>query len=157
MGLNSDGQHSEALGVANRCLEIVSANFECIIRKAHALLDLNRPEAKAVVERGLSYPAITAYDAEYKSVLRTLLATSMSHCQVSRDSQLKGRQRDWIGLFCKWRGHIVTNSDVVRGCGSLAMVNGTPLKFIVSDDKSDLALLQAVGTKPPGVATFPVM
>jgi S1-C subfamily serine protease len=156
LGLSNDGQHSEALGVANRCLEISSANLECTYHKADELLELNRPqEAKTVVERGLRYPAITAFDGEYKHLLQETLV-HINDILSDQPRQPAQREAEGFGsaFFVSGSGHIMTNSHVVRGCGSLETASGTPLKFIVSDDETDLALLQAAGTKPPDVATF---
>jgi clan AA aspartic protease (TIGR02281 family) len=73
LALNHDNQHGEALGVANRCLEIKAGAFDCIFEKATALTDLGRvSEAKSVVERSLSLPAITELDVQGKEVLQAL-------------------------------------------------------------------------------------
>jgi S1-C subfamily serine protease len=48
----------------------------------------------------------------------------------------------------------VTNSHVARNCGSLTTASGTALKPVLSDDRIDLALLQAAGINPPVIATF---
>jgi len=105
LGLSNDGQHSEALGVANWCLEISSANLECTYDKADVLLELNRPqEAKTVVERGLRYPAITAFNAEYKHMLQKMLV----HINViSSDQPRQAAQRkaeEFGSAFFKWFG-----------------------------------------------------
>ena len=154
-GLNKDGQHSEALGVANRCLENNPAELSCTVHKTDALLELKRPqEAKAIVERGLRYPAITELDVRWKGWLQEKLLR-INVILPDQPRQPTERKADAFGSgFFVGAGHIVTNSHVVRGCGSLATASGTPLKFIVSDDRTDLALLQTTGTKPPGSATF---
>lgn len=157
LGLNSDGQHSEALGVANRCLEISSATkLECTFHKADALLGLKRPrEAKAVVERGLSYPAITEHDVTWKrSLQKTLVNINVILEDQPRQPAQRKTEAFGSAFFVSDAGHIMTNSHVAKSCGSLATASGTPLKLILSDDKIDLALLQATGTTPPGVATF---
>src|SRR5215471_20105748 len=73
LALNSDNQHGEALGVASRCLEVNAADFACIFDKADALRSLGRvSEAMSVVERSLSLPPITEFDARDKEILRNL-------------------------------------------------------------------------------------
>jgi clan AA aspartic protease (TIGR02281 family) len=70
--LNQDNQHGEALGVANRCLEI-GRDFGCIYNKADALKSLGRvSEAKSLVDKALPLPAITEFDAQGKELLQKL-------------------------------------------------------------------------------------
>jgi hypothetical protein len=70
--LNKDNQHGEALSVANRCMEI-GRDFACIYVKAYALKSLGRvSEAKSLVHRALSLPAITEFDAQGKELLQQL-------------------------------------------------------------------------------------
>jgi hypothetical protein len=74
-GLNGDNQQQEALGVANRCLQINAADLSCLYEKANALSYLGRlQEAKGVIEKSLTLGAITEVDAAVKPRLRELLA-----------------------------------------------------------------------------------
>jgi S1-C subfamily serine protease len=155
-GLLGTHQHSEALAVANQCLQINSANFGCTFDKAIALFYLKRPqEAKEAVERGLRYPAITEVDVKLKKIL-TSLRGEIDHLLQNQPTQPEKRKTAGYGsgFFVSNAGHIVTNSHVAKNCGSLTTADGTALKFIRSNDSVDLALLQATGINPPAVATF---
>jgi hypothetical protein len=75
--LNNDDQHSEALAVANRCLQTHDAGsqFACLYNKASALHALGRwREAQITLEWALNEPAITVFDDASKQNLRRLLA-----------------------------------------------------------------------------------
>jgi clan AA aspartic protease (TIGR02281 family) len=71
--LNQDDQHQEAMGVANRCLEINRNDLPCLFQKATALFYLGRAsEAKPIVEMSLSLGAITDLDVIVKRKLQQL-------------------------------------------------------------------------------------
>lgn len=73
-GLNLDNQAGEALPVANRCLQVRPEDISCRAEKANALYLLGRlSEAKSLIERSLSLPAITELDAASKRLLQGLL------------------------------------------------------------------------------------
>jgi ATP-dependent protease ClpP protease subunit len=74
-GLNNDGQYQEALGIADRCLQIRATDLPCLTEKANALNYLGRlSEAKTIIQRSLSLGAITELDVGYKRHLQDLLA-----------------------------------------------------------------------------------
>jgi len=153
VGLHRGGQYSEALAVANHCLQINSVHLGCMVDKAAALNRLNRlREAKATVDKGLTYPVITEFDVNRKKLLKTLL----ENINLKLQSQPERRQTTGYGsaFFVSDAGHIVTNSHVAKNCGSLTTANGTALKFVRSNNTIDLALLQAPSVKPGVVATF---
>jgi clan AA aspartic protease (TIGR02281 family) len=80
LALRRDNQYAEAIGVANRCLEIDAGAFDCIFDKADALTRLGRvSEAKSLVERSLSRPAITEFDAKGKELLQQLKIELSAH------------------------------------------------------------------------------
>ena len=58
--LNGDKQHQDALGVANRCLQINAAELSCLFEKANALCYLGRPARGKipVIARSLALGAI---------------------------------------------------------------------------------------------------
>ena len=69
--LNYDKQPEEALGVANRCLEIDARDLSCLTDKAIALISLGRPsEATSIVDRASSLGAITEVEALAKKRLQ---------------------------------------------------------------------------------------
>src|SRR5579862_9176873 len=72
--LNEDKQHHDALGVANRCLQVNLTEFTCLFAEADALVSLGRlREAKSVIEMSLTLGAITETDAIVKGNLQNLL------------------------------------------------------------------------------------
>jgi S1-C subfamily serine protease len=156
MGLNGIHQYSEALAVANQCLQIKPGDFGCFGEQTFGLFSLKRlREAKAAAEKGLQYPAITELDVKNKSTLRSLLKTINLALQ-NQSTQPTKRETATSGsaFFVSDAGHIVTNSHVVNDCRSLTAGDGTPLKYIRSNPTVDLALLQAPEVKPSAVATF---
>jgi hypothetical protein len=73
--LNYDQQRVEALGVANRCLQINATELPCLLQKAIALYSLGRSvEAKPLIEKSLTIGAVTEIDAAAQKNLRELLA-----------------------------------------------------------------------------------
>jgi tetratricopeptide (TPR) repeat protein len=72
--LNDDKEHQDALGVANRWLQVNSTELACLFEEADALSSLGRlREAKSVIERSLTLGAITEIDAAAKRYLQNLL------------------------------------------------------------------------------------
>jgi S1-C subfamily serine protease len=154
LGLNGDGQHEEALAVANRCLQIDSVELGCAYEKAAALVDLRRPqEARATLQRALTQPAITEADIKYKRALRTLLSAVDREIQNLPPTP-NGRDGYGSGFFVSNVGHIITNWHVANDCKDMQTANGAALKLIHFDKALDVALLQAVGVKPLAVASF---
>jgi S1-C subfamily serine protease len=151
--LNFDGQHSEALAVANLCLQTNAASLECAGDKANALIELKRlREAKKAVEEALNYPAITAFDAISKRQLRDRLAYINNKLQSQpSENRVEG---NGSAFYVSAAGHLVTNAHVVKDCRSLAASNGSPLQLIKQDLPLDLALVQATGIGPAGVGAF---
>jgi hypothetical protein len=73
--LNYDQQREEALGVANRCLQISATDLPCVLQKAIALYSLGRSSAaKPLIEKSLTIGAVTELDAAAQKNLRELLA-----------------------------------------------------------------------------------
>lgn len=64
---------------------------------------------------------------------------------------------EWTGtgFFVSTRGHLLTNSHVVEGCGILKLRDGLILDVVAQDGGSDLALLKS-GESPARVLTFSV-
>jgi ATP-dependent protease ClpP protease subunit len=59
IGLNSDNQYQEALGVVDRCLQINAAHLECLFLKSDALSHLGHlVEAKSLIKKSLAVGAI---------------------------------------------------------------------------------------------------
>ena len=76
-GLNGDNQHTEALAVADRCLQtnVAEVQFACYAERAEALQGLGRvAEAKATIESALRQPAITEWDVTIKQKLKGILS-----------------------------------------------------------------------------------
>ena len=72
--LNLDGQFQEALGFANRCLDIEATNLSCLVQKAHASLFLGQvQEARDIAERALTLGTVTEDDAKAKQWFTELL------------------------------------------------------------------------------------
>jgi hypothetical protein len=74
IGLNSDNQYQEALGVVDRCLQINAAHLECLFLKSDALFHLGHlVEAKSLIKTSLVVGAISEVDAAAKRALQNLL------------------------------------------------------------------------------------
>lgn len=72
-GLEDDGQHQDALAIANRCLQIDAAYLPCFYRKASALNSLMRfREAKSAIDKSSAIAAITQLDVAIQRKLRKL-------------------------------------------------------------------------------------
>jgi ATP-dependent protease ClpP protease subunit len=72
-GLNNDNQHQDALGVANRCLQVDATHLPCLSAKASALYSLGRyREAKSVIEKSGALGSVTELDASAQQKLRRL-------------------------------------------------------------------------------------
>jgi S1-C subfamily serine protease len=151
-GLNGDRQYSEALAVTNQCLRIINSKgtIWCALEKVSALHHMKRlPEAKAAVENALRYPALDKFDVEYKEELRKRLQLISAELQGQPKQPEEQRITSYgSGFFITDVGHIVTNRHVVKNCRSLTTKDGTPLKFVRSNNSLDLAVLLAAGTKP---------
>jgi clan AA aspartic protease (TIGR02281 family) len=76
--LNDAKENQDALGVANRCLQINAEELVCLCQKADALFHLGRlSEAKSIIERSLKLGAITEIDASAKRGLQNLLSQTI--------------------------------------------------------------------------------
>ena len=155
LGLNSDGQFQEAIGVAERCLQLDSHEINCGYEKGWALYSLGRlPEAKRVAEQYLALPALTENDVKGKTELRTLLAKVNAAFPKREPAPRIRGDSSGTGFYVSDAGHVVTNWHVAKDCRLLQTAAGVPLKLIASDQAIDLAVLQASGVKPPAAASF---
>jgi clan AA aspartic protease (TIGR02281 family) len=69
--LNADKQTEEALGVANKCLEIDAKDLFCLVEKASALANLGRlSEATSISDMASSLGAITEVETAAKKRLQ---------------------------------------------------------------------------------------
>jgi hypothetical protein len=90
--LDNDGQHEEALGVANRCLQIDPAHLACLSRKASALYSLGRfQDAKSIIEHSLALGAVTELDVLAQKTLRKLRASINAAQNDKRNSNVGDR------------------------------------------------------------------
>jgi S1-C subfamily serine protease len=160
MALREDDHLTEALTVANQCLQVNPNSLGCSYEKASSLYDLGRiHEAKKTLERALSLPAGKEYDVKIKPYIQRFLANVNNELRSTpaerpQQPQGVGRNRYGTGFYVTAAGHLVTNHHVAGACSNVQTSDGTSLKLIGSDKSADLALLQAIGKTPRVSASF---
>jgi tetratricopeptide (TPR) repeat protein len=101
IGLSGDGQYAEAIGIANRCLQVNSSDLGCAFEKGWALFQLGRVrEAKATLDRASTQPALTEPDVKFKKAIGKLLTavdTTVRDRPISEAPELPPWELDWEG------------------------------------------------------------
>jgi tetratricopeptide (TPR) repeat protein len=140
--LNNDGQHQEALGVANRCLQSNSAELPCLFEKANALKSLGSiREAKLVIESSLVLGAITEIDASAKRNLQDLLRQVNAALNADRPSVSAQPTAESLNAITKLPGGVKC-ADLFNN-GQLACALDIEIGVITTKTPDDVRYLLA--------------
>jgi predicted aspartyl protease len=139
--LIDERQFPEAIGVANRCLQMDSENLPCLATKAEALLKSNNiTESKTVVERAAPLGAVTRLDVTAKKSL----ALTLEEIQFEEETRTAGATSGLpkagvpVGVENGGRVKMVESGGIYRV--PVVINDALKLDFIVDSGASDVSI-----------------